>query len=216
MRRISLPFTFTQDYRAASEEPPPLYTESFSIGKVDIAKSKRLTIKNILIQNYIFKSTQALSNPVKLALLLSNNIEKKLNDDFIKLVDFGIGYFDPEDTVAPGEPFPRIATQDIITSFPTIVCYEDIHEYETYIDENDFENPQYLSASAYKLLDENSLIDQYLISTTNISNSEEIEIHNPQGRKYLYIIPFTPCVQRTRVANSGLINFTLISHEDED
>ncbi|TGL12431.1 hypothetical protein [Leptospira meyeri] len=215
-RRISHPFSFTQDYRSASEDPPPLYTETFSIGKIDIEKAKNLVVRNVLVQSYFFRSTQALSNPVTLALVLSDNLEDSLNDGFIKLVDYGSGLFAPENNVPANTEFPELSVADKISRMPTIVCYEDVLEYEEYTDEDHFSNPQYDFASASKLLLNNSLIDTFLLNGTPYPVPGDIPINNPNGKKYLYIIPYTAKCQRTRVAMSGRINFSIVSLLDED
>ncbi|MDZ4726555.1 MAG: hypothetical protein SH817_10375 [Leptospira sp.] len=213
-RRISLPFSFTQDYRAASEVPPPLYTETFSIGKIDIEKSKRMIIKDGLVQNYFFRSTQALTNPVTLGLILSDNLELQLNDGFTKLLDIGTGLF--TETVLPNTPFPGIKPSDKIARLQSIVCYEDILEYETYVDENDFSDPQYELASASKLLMNNSTVDTLLLNGTTYPVPGEIEIYNPSGKRFLYLVPYTPKLQRTRVGTSGRFNFTIYSLLEEE
>ncbi|EMY62149.1 hypothetical protein [Leptospira terpstrae] len=215
-RRISHPFSFTQDYRASSELPPPIYTETFSIGKIDIEKEKKLVIRNALVQSYFFRSTQALSNPVTLAIVLADNLEEVLNDGFTKLVDYGSGIFAPENNIPANSPFPELSVADKISRMPTIVCYEDILEYEDYIDEENFSNPQYDFASASKLLIGNTLVDTFLLNGTPYPVPGDIPIKNPNGKSFLYFFPYTAKCQRTRVAMSGRINFSIVSLSDED
>lgn len=208
VRNISNPFVFTQDYRRYDELPAPndypIFAESFSIGKIYIESSKDIVIRNILIQAYFFRSKQALTNPVKLALIMGDNLEGKLSSSQL-LVDPYAGSFRE---IGSGEKL-AVSAVDMIHSFPYIAAYRGVLEFGSL--PMDYKNPaslpNYKNNSAMQLIKNETINQMFLIQGSTFESPGEIVLKNSNQFRYLYIIPFTPQLQQTMVASSGLINF---------
>lgn len=208
VRNISHPFVFTQDYRRFDELPPPndfpIFSESFSIGKIYIESAEDIVIRNILIQAYFFRSKQAMTNPVKLALIMGDDLEYKLSPNQL-LIDSYSGILTP---IIPGEN-PEVSGVDMIHSNPYIAAYQSVLEYGSL--PYDYLNPaslsNYRNASAMQLIKDERISQMFLIQGSTYQSPGEIVLKNSNQFRYLYIIPFTPQLQKTMVASSGLINF---------
>lgn len=208
LRNISHPFVFTQDYRRFDELPAPndypIFSESFSIGKIYIESAEDIIIRNVLIQAYFFRSKQALTNPVKLALIMGDNLEGKLSTSQL-LIDQYTGELS---AIAPGE-FPNVSPVDMIHSHSYIAAYQSVLEYGglpyDYLDPASL--PNYPQASAMQLIKDERISQMFLIQGATFEAPGEIVLKNSNQFQYLYVIPFTPQLQKTMVASSGLINF---------
>lgn len=204
IKTIDQVFSFTQSYRRKDTLPPPddfsMFSESFSIGKINIEDQPEIAISNILVQPYIFRSKIPAKNPVTLAFIMSDNLESSLNDGLNKFYDPFQGFY--PDT--PITDFPdEIPAVDQIDDFPLLVAYSQIPEFD--VDEN----PNYLTHSARKLLLDETVIQRYLIQSGVISTPTIKFYKNTNNKKYLYIIPYAPAIQKTELAISGRISFTL-------
>lgn len=209
LKRVSHPFQFTQDYRAYNERPPlddyPLYSESFSIGKISTKSTHDIIIKNLQIESYIFKSKQALTNPVSLVFIMANNLEGKLFTDKL-LLDQNQGFF------AEYVPGSRVNVNpvDLVIGNLFNAAYQGVLQYG--INPYDYLNnpkppPNYPNYSAANLVKDSLIGAIFLLNGTTFNNPGEIVIPNSNQYDYLYIIPYTPNLQYTALAASGRVNF---------
>lgn len=196
-------FSFTQSYRRADALPAPndfaQYSEGFSIAKIDIESRSEIGISNILIQPYFFRSKVPAQNPVTLAFVMADNLEQALNDGLEKLFDFAEGEF----PLTPITDFPdELPAVDQINDYPVRVCYKEIPEIES-LEET------YPTRCARKLILNENVILRYLVQAGVITSPVVNYFKNTNNKKYLYIIPYVPKIQRTELAISGRISFTL-------
>lgn len=197
-------FTFTQSYRRQDFLPAPndfpMFSESFSISKINIDKQSEIAISNMLIQPYFFRSKVPAQNPITLAFLISDNLEDALNDGLPKYIDNFEGNYGS----TPITDFPdELPALDQINDFPYLVAYKEIREFDL------SSNPNYLQHSARKLLLDETVILRFLLQSGVISTPTIKFFNNTNLRKYLYIIPYVPKIQQTELAVSGRISFTL-------
>jgi hypothetical protein len=197
-------FTFAQSYRRKDTFPSPddfsMFSESFSISKINIESQKEIAISNMLVQPYFFRSKIPAQNPITLAFIMSDNIEFSLNDEIPKFVDFFKGEF-PE--IAITDFFESLPALDQIDDFPLIVAYQGIPEFDN------LGNSNYLQHSARKLLLNEDIILRYIVQSGIISTPTIKYFNNTNLKKYLYAIAYVPKIQNSELAVSGRFSFTL-------
>ncbi|TGN09766.1 hypothetical protein [Leptospira ilyithenensis] len=209
---VSHSFSFSQSFRRENQKPSPdefpMYSETFSLSRVPIEKSKQVRVSRPLILPYFFRSKLALDNPVNLAFIFADSLEDSLSDGFNKLVDANEGKLNQ--VIAPGEPIPEIPDHPMQKGFPYRVAYQGVPEYSDY---PDMLEANYFHASASKLVLPSNLAAQvaniYVIQAGSFSSNEDILFQNPNQYSHLYIVPYLPKIQMTEVGVAGRCNFQL-------
>ncbi|MDF3822208.1 hypothetical protein P3G55_20055 [Leptospira sp. 96542] len=176
------------------------FSETFSISKIDIDGKSKIGISNILLQPYFFRSKVPAQNPVTLAFVMADNLEYALNDGLPKFLDPSIGYYLTDPISDFVNELPAL---DQVDDYPIRVAYRDIPEFDDHGVSN------YLTHSAKKLLLNENIIRRFLLQAGVIESPVINYFRNTNNKKYLYIIPYVPRIQRTELAMSGRISFTL-------
>jgi len=210
---ISFSFLFTQSYRRQGEQAPPndfpKYTETGSIGKIDIEHSQEIRISRPLFMTYYFRSKLALENPVTMAFFLADGeIESLLDVPFQRQVDPKVGFYSID--CLPDDPVPSVISEQMQAGYPYRMAFVDIPEFSDFPDNL---VPNYPEASFSKLIYDRThtvkLANLYLVQSNTFASNEDVFIQNPNRLKYLYLICFLPKLQKTEVALAGRVNFLL-------
>lgn len=205
-KNIIAPFAFTQSYRERDQQPAPdnypMYSETFTVSKIRIDASELISIRNVLVQMFQYTTKRGLDNPPKLLLFMSDEStenEFNGNSSFTRLVDSRAGIFSSFLNIS-------IPPADSIIDNPYRLAYYQVYEYPG---DDTNQPPNYENASAYYHLIGKQACGSYIIAGNTFSSSSEILITNKSRYNYLYIIPFTPKLQKTEIAVSGQINFDM-------
>lgn len=218
-RQISLQFGFSQDYRRQDQLPSPdefpIYSETATISKINIQDSRLVRISKPSFQIYGFRSKLALSNPVSIAIIASNeDLEDLFKDPFVKLFDDKNGIYDT--AIAPNSNLPQLLTEEIQKDDPYRIAYSQIEEFSDY-PTNLIEN--YKLASFRKIVLDTyinkEVLQIYSVQSDSYQSQDELLFKNSNNYSFIYLIPYVLRIQKTQVAVSGRLSFMLEDIQEE-
>ncbi|MCB1157620.1 MAG: hypothetical protein H7A25_18525 [Leptospiraceae bacterium] len=192
-RYVSLPFSYSQSYKVSETTgDPELYSEGFSVQKVNIAKHDIITIKNIRQFTETIWKKKAADVVPKLSFVFGNEVEKIFFNQYLRINPSGY------ELITPSSPEDLVYAPAIESELPIRFI-----NYEVYIKSlEDF----YSDCVFFKIASIKKF--QFPVSQVN-SEVGDIELKNDSASDFLYIIPYCASLLQTEFYGSGTIQFEL-------